>query len=113
MGGTIAHAFGEGAAGATAIAASSAFAAGVGYAGQVYSNMIDPCNYSSPGRAAIFAGAGGALAKAFLPTNTLKTIQQANWFQPTSVPGLFASRNSAWWWGATLASGGVAAESLF
>ena len=80
------------------------------YTGQVLSNSIDPCHAADPVIAAIMGASGGLLA-GLMPTNTMNTVRQAIHFSPRRIMGLFRSRNSAWFWGATASSAAIGSSS--
>jgi len=106
LGGTLALEFGLTSSGLGAVAATGALSAGASALGQEASNLIDPCHSSSVSNAAFWGGLGGGLAK-FLPTKNLNSWSQARYFGPTTANGLFASSNSAWFWGGTFGSSGI------
>jgi len=110
IGGSVAKALGQTAGGWLGIWVSAVFSGAGSYAGQVYANLIDPCHAADPMNAAFWGAIGGAVAKA-LPTNTLNTVAQANFFGPTTAGGLFGSSNSAWFWGASATSAGLGGAS--
>jgi RHS repeat-associated protein len=95
-GGTLALELGLGnSAGLGAVATSGILSAGAAGLGQEAANILDPCHSSSVGRAALFGGFGGALAKHLVPTKNLNTLAQANKFAPKSLAGSIGSQNAA------------------
>jgi hypothetical protein len=96
-----------------AAVASGALSAAGSAAGQGVANLIDPCNAVNPLNAALWGGLGGGLVKGSLPTRNLNTWNQASYFGPTTLGGLFGTSNAWWNNGAAATSAGVGAAANF
>jgi len=96
LAGTIARSLGQSAAGALSLGANAVVSAGGGYAAQVVGNLIDPCNAASndPFNSAVWGAFGavgaGAIARSIpaLRTPGMYTVNQANYFQPSTLRGM-------------------------
>ncbi len=109
LGGTLARAVGQSAAGFGATAATAAISAAGGAAGQAAANGLDPCNASSVGNAALYAGLGGAIASRFFPVKGMYTLAQAAFFAPSTFAGIMRSTFFA----SAAVSAGIGAGSNF
>lgn len=81
LGGTLARSLGGVAGRLGSRLFATGISAGGGALGQVAQNAVDPCNASSIGNAALFAGLGGAAAT-FFPAPGVLTLAQAKHFTP-------------------------------
>ena len=106
LGGSIAKGLGAASNRLVASVAAGVLSGGGAALGQMASNLIDPCNSSSPLYAALYGGIGGGLAKGLFPTKNLNTWNQAKYFAPKTFSGLFGSFNAG------LNLGSFAASSL-
>jgi len=109
LGGSVAHFIGKSATSAIAIGTTTALSAGGGYAAQVAANAIDSCHSSSPLNAALFAGIGGGVASSLIKTPGMYTVNQANYFAPTTFSGI----NNSALVSSYATSAGVGAASVF
>jgi hypothetical protein len=86
LGGMIARAAGSTGNSLWAVLASAELSAVGGAIGQKLANVIDPCHYTNPANAALYAGIGGGIGK-FFPTKNLHTFSQAATFGPSTLGG--------------------------
>jgi hypothetical protein len=113
LGGSVARALGAASNGVVGSGVAAAISAAGGAVGQAAANVVDPCNTSSVANAALWAGAGGALAKGAFPTKNLNTWAQAKNFGPSTMSGLVGSPNALFNLGSFAASAGVGGAANF
>lgn len=109
FGGTVAKALGQTATSALALGINGLFSAAGGFVAQTVANAIDPCNAQNPLNAALFAGIGGSLASSLFPTPGMLTLNQAQYFAPSTFNGI----NQSAFVTAAGASSGVGAAANF
>ena len=109
FGGTVARALGQTATSALALSINGLFSAGGGFVAQSVANAINPCNAQNPLNAALFAGIGGATASSLFPTPGMLTLNQAQYFAPSTFSGINQSAFAT----AAGASSGLGAASNF
>lgn len=102
-GGSLAKGLGFMSNGLVAKAFTTGLSAGSGALAQLGANAIDPCHKQSVANAALWTGAGSALAS-LIPTNTMNTLSQAASFGPEKLSQAFNSSNKNMLWGSYIVS---------